>query len=247
MAERLEGRRSRTVRLPPVGNEGLLTIPERARGLVIFAHGESSGRTSPRNATVAEELRQAGYATLLLDLLTEHERSQPDTAWDVNLFALRLTEAVLWAQGEDMVRNLPIGLYGGSIGAAAAVITAAQDNAEVTAIVCRGGRIDRAGDALAKVTAPTLLVVGSEDKEVLDINRKSQTKLRCENELSVITSGGHLFDEPGTLARVSALARRWFDLHLAAPGSGSGEPLRGFGQGMGEAIGDPMGELGRKG
>jgi putative phosphoribosyl transferase len=195
---------------------GDLAAPDGASGVVVFAHGSGSGRHSPRNRRVAESLREAGLATLLLDLLTEEEeRVDARTAelrFDIGLLASRLDAAAAWLQQQDDARHLDVGFFGASTGAAAALVAAATR--PVGAIVSRGGRPDLAGDALERVTAPTLLVVGSLDETVLELNRQSLDRLRCEKDLQVVEGAGHLFEEPGALDRVAGLAAGWFRAHL---------------------------------
>jgi putative phosphoribosyl transferase len=195
---------------------GDLAAPDGASGVVVFAHGSGSGRHSPRNRRVAESLREAGLATLLLDLLTEEEeRVDARTAelrFDIGLLASRLDAAAAWLQQQDDARHLDVGFFGASTGAAAALVAAATR--PVRAIVSRGGRPDLAGDALERVTAPTLLVVGSLDETVLELNRQSLDRLRCEKDLQVVEGAGHLFEEPGALDRVAGLAAGWFRAHL---------------------------------
>jgi putative phosphoribosyl transferase len=208
----------------PVGLPGRLTVPEHAGGLVVFAHGSGSGRHSPRNRAVAEVLRAAGTATLLVDLLTPAEETARDPVFDVELLAGRLAEVARWAAAEPSCAGLPLGYLGASTGAAAALVAAAGDDA-VRAVVSRGGRPDLAGPALADVRAPTLLVVGGHDQQVLALNREAQARLRCTNRLAVVPGASHLFEEPGTLQAAAELARDWFATHLtgAAP---TGPPAR---------------------
>lgn len=194
---------------------GLLSIPDRAKGLVIFAHGSGSGRLSPRNNYVARELQVAGYATLLLDLLTESEESHRANVFDMQLLASRLIEATDWASRDPRVSGLAIGYFGASTGAGAALLAAAFKDGRIGAIVSRGGRPDLAGSALQHVKAPTLLLVGSLDTEVIKLNRSAYSQLDCAKELTIVDGASHLFEEPGTLDAVVAEAIRWFDTHLA--------------------------------
>jgi putative phosphoribosyl transferase len=196
------------------GLAGHLTVPGHAVGLVVFAHGTGSGRHSPRNRAVAEVLRCAGLATLLVDLLTPAEESARGPVFDVGLLAGRLTAVARWADDEPACADLPLGYLGASTGAAAALVAAARDDA-VRAVVSRGGRPDLAGPALADVRAPTLLVVGGHDERVLELNREAQGRLRCVNRLAVVPGASHLFEEPGTLQTAAELARDWFATHLA--------------------------------
>ncbi len=201
----------------PVGDvalAGLLTLPPGAQGVVVFAHGSGSGRLSPRNQAVADELGRAGFGTLLLDLLTSEEevedRRSARLRFDIGLLGKRVVGAIDWLAGD-----LPLGCFGASTGAAAALIAAAERRDRVRAVVSRGGRPDLAGDALRRVTAATLLVVGGRDLEVLRLNRQAQSALAGESSLEVVPGAGHLFEEPGALERVAALACDWFAQHLA--------------------------------
>jgi putative phosphoribosyl transferase len=196
---------------------GEIAIPNRPRGLVIFAHGSGSSRLSPRNRAVAATLQQAGFATLLFDLLTEHEERRRELVFDIPLLARRLELVTRWAIAEPDTRGLPVGFFGASTGAAAALRAAAAAREVVRAVVSRGGRPDLAADRLAYVTAPTLLIVGSRDPEVLELNRSAAMMLRCPHRLAVVDGAGHLFSEPGTLETVARLASDWFADHLAAP------------------------------
>jgi putative phosphoribosyl transferase len=208
----------------PDGLPGHLTVPEHAGGLVVFAHGTGSGRHSPRNRAVAEVLQRAGMATLLVDLLTPDEEAARGPVFDVELLAGRLAAAARWASAEPSCVGLPLGYLGASTGAAAALVAAARDDA-VRAVVSRGGRPDLAGPALADVRAPTLLVVGGHDQQVLELNRAAQAQLRCTNRLAVVPGASHLFEEPGTLRTAAELARDWFATHLAAA-TPAGPPAR---------------------
>lgn len=196
-----------------------LALPPDSVGVIAFAHGSGSGRHSPRNRQVAELLRGRGLATLLLDLLTpEEERVDLRTGelrFDIGLLADRLEEAVRWLGAQTEVNRLPIGLFGASTGAAAALVAAARRPKEVAAVVSRGGRPDLAGDALPHVAAPTLLIVGERDQAVLDLNRAAQARLGGETHLEIVPGAGHLFEEPGTLNVVADLAGDWFLSHLA--------------------------------
>jgi putative phosphoribosyl transferase len=195
---------------------GDLAIPRAARGLVIFAHGSGSSRRSARNRAVAATLQQAELATLLFDLLTEQEENDRRLVFDIALLARRLELVTRWAMEEPETRELPIGYFGASTGAAAALWAAATGGEVVRAVVSRGGRADLAGDRLAEVTAPTLLIVGSRDREVLRLNRHAATLLRCPHEVALVDGAGHLFEEPGALEAVARLALEWFDAHLHA-------------------------------
>ena len=204
-----------SVTLPPHGGEGLLGLPAApARGIVLFAHGSGSSRFSPRNAYVADALRQAGFATLLFDLLTDDEAEDRANVFDIALLAGRLDQAATRVREMAAGRDLPLGFFGASTGAAAALVAAAGRQ-DVRAVVSRGGRPDLADQALPKVTAATLLIVGGNDPEVLSLNRAAYQRLRCTRQLEIVPGATHLFEEKGTLEAVVALARDWFARHLA--------------------------------
>ena len=196
-----------------------LTRPDDARGLVLFAHGSGSSRSSPRNRAVAATLSAGGFATLLLDLLTEEEERVDDVTgelrFDIPLLTRRLEGATRWAAEVDELRALPVGYFGASTGAAAALGAAARLGERVGAVVSRGGRPDLAGDVLPAVTAPTLLIVGGNDREVLELNELARDRMRAEVVIEIVPGATHLFEEPGALERVAELALRWFELHLA--------------------------------
>jgi putative phosphoribosyl transferase len=194
------------------GLPGTLATAGRARGVVIFAHGSGSSRMSPRNRQVAARLQDEGLATLLFDLLTPEESLDRGLVFDIPLLAERLLAAT--ATIEEIEPDLALGYFGASTGAAAALWAAAEPGAGIAAVVSRGGRPDLARPRLAAVTAPTLLIVGGHDEVVLDLNRRAQAELRCENRLAVVPGASHLFEEPGTLDAVAALARDWFISHL---------------------------------
>lgn len=198
------------------GLEGALRTPSQPRGLVIFAHGSGSSRLSPRNAFVAEELSKRGFATLLFDLLTEEEGRDRRNVFDIPLLGDRVVEAVEWASRAEALRELPIGLFGASTGAAAALVAAAATPALVSAVVSRGGRPDLAEEALPLVKAPTLLIVGGLDDEVMELNRAALRMLRCEARLDIVPGATHLFEEAGALETVVSLAIQWFGRHLCA-------------------------------
>jgi pimeloyl-ACP methyl ester carboxylesterase len=204
------------VDLPGIRLPADLTVPANASGLVIFAHGSDSSRHSPRNQYVAGVLNRAGLATLLFDLLSPEEAADRRNVFDIALLAKRLTATRDWATGIESVGGVPIGYFGASTGGAAALWSAAE--ADVGAVVSRGGRIDLAGPRLASVTAPTLLIVGERDAEVLEFNREAQRGLRCVNRLEVVAGATHLFQEAGTLERVAELARDWFSRALVDAG-----------------------------
>ncbi len=194
---------------------GHLVIPERVDGAVIFAHGSGSSRHSPRNRYVATVLDQAGLATLLFDLLTPGEERDRANVFDIDLLARRLAAVTDWLRRRPEINGLPIGYFGASTGAAAALVAAAEPGAAVAAVVSRGGRPDLAERRLADVRAPTLLIVGGHDRVVLGLNRHAQARLgTSESQLAVVPGATHLFEEPGALAAVADLARRWYLDHL---------------------------------
>ena len=204
----------REMRIPPIGLEGSLALPEGAQAVVAFAHGSGSSRLSPRNNQVASALRELRLGTFLFDLLTEEEAADRRKVFDVPLLARRLLLATDWLAETEVTRALPVGYFGASTGAAAALVAATQGVRDIGAIVSRGGRPDLAGAALRQVRAPTLLVVGSLDHAVLDMNRAALAELQCEKELAIVAGATHLFEEPGALEEVTALAGRWFIDHL---------------------------------
>jgi len=199
-------------------------LPERCGGLVIFAHGSGSTRRSPRNRAVATVLNGAGLGTLLFDLLTEEEGGRRELVFDIPLLAERLEGATRWAIAQPNTRGLPVGYFGASTGAAAALRAAAALGETVRAVVSRGGRPDLASDRLPDVSAPTLLLVGGRDTEVLALNRRAGAMLRCPHQLTVIDGADHLFTQPGALATVARLAAEWFERHLFASASHLGAP-----------------------
>jgi pimeloyl-ACP methyl ester carboxylesterase len=196
---------------------GTLVVPEEARGVIAFAHGSGSSRNSPRNNAVAATLNEAGFATLLMDLLTgdeeEAERLTRHLRFDIELLAERLGIAI---EHLDETLAVPIGLFGASTGAAAALAAAAREPARVRAVVSRGGRPDLADDALPSVQAPTLLIVGDLDTVVIDLNEKARRRMKALVEMRLIRGATHLFEEPGALGQVAALARAWFEDHLSS-------------------------------
>jgi putative phosphoribosyl transferase len=219
---------TRAITIPAEGAQlaGDLTLPDAAVGLVVFAHGSGSGRHSPRNRQVAAGLAEAGMATLLMDLLTEAEEDVDlrtrELRFDIPLLADRMVSAIDRLQHDPSTGRLPVGCFGASTGAAAAVIAAARRPGRVRAVVSRGGRPDLAGEELASVGAPTLLIVGGADPVVIDLNREAQEQLRCETRLEIVEGASHLFEEPGKLERVTELARDWFLAHLAGGNGGPG-------------------------
>lgn len=192
----------------------LLGVPERAKGLVIFAHGSGSGRLSPRNNYVAAQLRAGGLATLLLDLLTPEEERDRRNVFDIALLATRLRKTVGWAAAYPATASLAPCYFGASTGGGAAIRAAAGDT-RIAAVVSRGGRPDLAGvEALERIAAPTLLIVGGEDHQVIELNDAARRLMRCECRMAIVPGAGHLFEEPGTLDQVVALAGQWFLSHL---------------------------------
>ena len=215
------------VRIPidGIALDGDLALPDQAKGLVLFAHGSGSSRFSPRNRAVAAELQDAGFATLLLDLLTpDEERVDAVTRelrFDIELLATRLVAATDWATQRSPAKHMAVGYFGASTGAAAALVAAAQRPDTVRAVVSRGGRPDLAGAALAEVRAPTLLIVGGYDTLVIDLNEKALGELGCAKRLEIVPLATHLFEESGALEQVARLARRWFEHYLTAVPAGS--------------------------
>jgi len=209
----------------PAGDAQLgatVRLPRPSRGVVVFAHGSGSSRHSPRNRMVAEFLNAGGFGTVLLDLLTAGEDQIDQVAteyrFDIELLAGRLTGTLDWLERQPDTAGLPIGLFGASTGAAAALVAAARRPDSVRAIVSRGGRPDLAGEALRHVRAPTLLVVGGEDYQVIALNQKALAVLGEPSQLVIVPGATHLFSEPGTLERVGEYARTWFDLYLDPSG-----------------------------
>lgn len=199
--------------------EGNLNLPEAAQGVVLFAHGSGSSRHSPRNRYVAEVLNQAGLATLLIDLLTAEEEQQErftrHLRFNINMLAERLVNATAWLTQNPSTQDLKIGYFGASTGAGAALVAAANQPDIIHAVVSRGGRPDLSGPALAKVQAPTLLIVGGSDTPVIAMNQEALVQLQVEKQLEIVPGATHLFEEPGTLEAVAQLARQWFEQHLS--------------------------------
>ena len=197
---------------------GNLTIPENAMALVLFAHGSGSSRHSPRNKFVAHTLNRAGLGTLLFDLLTPEEEALDiytrEHRFNISLLAERLVHATKWTRQHEETRDLRIGHFGSSTGGAAALAAAAKLPQDIGAVVSRGGRPDLAGDALARVQAPTLLIVGGNDNIVIELNEMARDQMRCEVNLEIIPGATHLFEEPSALEQVAKLASDWFSLHL---------------------------------
>ncbi len=203
--------------------QGSLVIPERASGVVLFAHGSGSSRFSPRNRYVAVVLRENGLATLMIDLLTRDEEQVDNRTrelrFDIRLLAHRVIGSVDWLTQNADTRRLRIGLFGASTGAAAALVAAASRAEDVSAVVSRGGRPDLAGSALGKVKAPTLFIVGELDTQVITLNRQAAAQVQAENKIEIVPRATHLFEEPGTLEHVARLAGQWFARYLSEPDS----------------------------
>ena len=202
---------------------GNLTIPDGAVALVLFAHGSGSSRHSPRNQFVARTLNDAGLATLLFDLLTQEEEGTDmytrEHRFNIGLLAERLVHATRWAKQQEETRDLRIGYFGSSTGGAAALVAAAEIPQDVAAVVSRGGRPDLAGDALPKVQAPTLLIIGGNDDIVIELNEMARDQMRCEVKLEIVPGATHLFEEPGTLEKVAKLASDWFVNRIGVDGA----------------------------
>lgn len=198
--------------------DGSLYVPEDAGGVVLFAHGSGSSMLSPRNRFVAQELQKAGFGTLLFDLLTREEEDIGEYSarlrFDIELLAERLAGATDWIKGQAATQDLPLGYFGASTGAAAALVAAAERPGIIRAIVSRGGRPDLAGDTLSKVRAPTLLIVGEEDLQVIQLNKQAMSRLDVEMDLSIVPRATHLFEEPGALEEAARLASDWFQKYL---------------------------------
>ena len=200
----------RDIRVPPLNLQGVLAAPVPPSGLIVFAHGSGSSRSSPRNLEVARALNEAGFATLLFDLLTREEERDRRNVFDIDLLAGRLSATISWIDQDPALSKLPLGLFGASTGAAAALKAAAWLGARVGAVVSRGGRPDLASQVLPAVRAPTLLVVGGDDHEVLKLNEMALAKLGTKKALRVVPGATHLFAEPGALEAVSQYAAEWF-------------------------------------
>jgi putative phosphoribosyl transferase len=196
--------------------QGELHVPPSARGVILFAHGSGSSRFSPRNQFVARQMQQAGLATLLMDLLEEEEAQDRAKVFDIEFLAERLRQGVHWLGQNEFTRALPVGLFGASTGAAAALVLAGRHPEKLAAVVSRGGRPDLAWEDLPSVKAPTLLIVGGDDQEVLELNRAAQARLTAISDLEVIPGATHLFPEPGALETVAKLASSWFRKFLQA-------------------------------
>ena len=203
---------------------GILDLPSKPLGVVLFAHGSGSSRLSPRNQAVARDLRASGFGTLLMDLLTAEEEAEDartgSLRFDIPLLAERVTAAVDWVSADERTVDLPVGCFGASTGAPAAIVAAAARPDRVGAVVSRGGRPDLAEEALSSIRAPTLLIVGGNDPEVLELNQRALEELAAESHLDVVPGATHLFEEPGAIEEVARLASDWFVRHLRRHGSG---------------------------
>lgn len=212
------GQREVTVAAGGAALGGTLAVPADAEAIVLFAHGSGSSRFSKRNQFVASELNKAGQATLLFDLLTEDEGVIDDRTrrlrFDIGLLGERLTGAVDWVAEQQKLASLTIGLFGASTGAAATLITAAERPDRIGAVVSRGGRPDLAGEALPRVKAPVLLIIGENDESVIELNREAAQRLHCQHHEAIVPGATHLFEEPGALEQVAELAQQWFTSHL---------------------------------
>jgi len=194
--------------------KGLLAVPRKAKGLIVFSHGSGSSRHSPRNRLVAERLEEARYATLLFDLLTEAEEGDSAKRFEIDLLTERLVEVTDWLKSQEKTADLAIGYFGASTGAAAALNAAANLGELVSAVVSRGGRPDMASPMLSSVTAPTLLIVGKRDTQVIEVNEQALAEMRSQREIRIIDGAGHLFEEEGKLEQVADLAVSWFDKYV---------------------------------
>ena len=214
-----KGENEVAIKIGKVVLNGNLGIPKGAKGIVVFAHGSGSSRFSPRNNYVAEELRKAGLATFLMDLLTEKEEAvdmvTSELRFDIPMLAERVVETTKWLKQNNETKELKIGYFGASTGAAAALIAAAKLPKDVQVVVSRGGRPDMAKGFLDKVKAPTLLIVGSLDDVVIGMNKEALAQLTCEKKMEIVDGATHLFEEPGKLEEVATLAKKWFVKHLS--------------------------------
>lgn len=208
-------RKFHDVRIEPIGLPGTLHGPMTAQALIVFAHGSGSSRLSPRNTAVASALNARGFATLLFDLLTPAEEADRANVFDIPLLAERLVDAVRWLDGQPALARLPLGLFGASTGAAAALVAAERLPDRVGAVVSRGGRPDLAGDALDRIRTPTLLIVGGADYGVIELNEEALARLQGPKALEIVSGATHLFSEPGALEAVTGHAAHWFARHLA--------------------------------
>jgi putative phosphoribosyl transferase len=210
-----------SVRIPPLGLPGDLVLPPQPKGFVIFVHGSGSSRHSPRNRHVAAIIQEAGFGTLLFDLLTEAEEDidvrTRQLRFDIGLLAARLQDTTDWFRELPASSGFPMGYFGASTGGGAALVAAAARPGIIGAVVARGGRPDLCGPALRRVAVPTLLIVGGEDKPVIQLNQQAVAQMQCEKQLAIVPGATHLFEEPGALEQVSALAVDWFRRHLTQP------------------------------
>lgn len=220
MPDKSDSADSREIRIPPVGLPGTLHIPTGACALVAFVHGSGSSRLSPRNMAVADALNREGMATLLFDLLTVEEEANRANVFDIPLLADRLVDAVRWIAHDSKVARLPLGLFGASTGAAAALVAAAKLGDRVGAVVSRGGRPDLAGRALDQIHTPTLLIVGGADFGVIELNQQAFARLKGPKALEIVQGASHLFPEPGAMELVIAHAGKWFAQYLGSGSSG---------------------------
>jgi putative phosphoribosyl transferase len=212
---------SSDVVIPPHGLAGTLSVPKNSHGLIVFAHGSGSSHISPRNIAVARALNDRNFATFLFDLLTQEEEADRANVFDIPLLAERLVEAVQWLDGQaPVVGHLPLGLFGASTGAAAALTAAARLPERISAVVSRGGRPDLAGETLTKVRAPTLLIVGGADYGVIELNEEAFARLHAPKAIEIVAGATHLFPEPGAMDALIAHAARWFESHLIKPECG---------------------------
>jgi putative phosphoribosyl transferase len=203
---------------------GFLNVPHDPQGIVLFVHGSGSSRFSTRNQFVAQHLHHCGLATLLFDLLAEDEGETSERVFDIELLAGRLEDVTIWQQEHEELHCLKAAYFGASTGAAAALVAASRMHGSVAAVVSRGGRPDLAMDALPRVKAPTLLIVGGDDDGVVELNRKALARLRCEKELAIVPGATHLFPEPGALQKVADLAAAWFVRHVNGAQRAPGAP-----------------------
>jgi putative phosphoribosyl transferase len=212
---------SREIQVPPINLPGTLNLPSAPAALVVFAHGSGSSRFSPRNMRVAKDLNESAMATLLFDLLTPAEEDDRANVFNIPLLAERLIDAVRWIDGQPNLARLPLGFFGASTGAAAAIVAAAALGDRIRAVVSRGGRPDLAGAALENVRAPTLLIVGGADFGVIDFNEQALARLQAPKTMEIVPGASHLFPKPGALEAVIRHAVRWFTHHFGSDGAGA--------------------------
>ena len=206
-----------TISLDDITLKANLVIPDDARGIVIFSHGSGSSRFSSRNNYVADVLNNQNIATLLVDLLSPAEDNESENRFNIPLLTGRLVKVTEWIRRNDQLKNLPPGYFGASTGAASALLAAAKLNNDIKTVVSRGGRPDLATDALPQVQCPVLLIVGSLDTQVIHLNKKAYSELKCEKKIEIVEGASHLFEEPGTLDKVAHIATAWFEQHLGMP------------------------------